>query len=249
MSFEPKYPLTITAVGGDGKQSGFTKILNEFSWLYGTILSGLFSPSTGHGHTGATNDGKLISTAGIADEAITTAKFATDAVCPGTANHIVDTSAAHAASAISNTPAGNIAATTVQAALAELDGGKAKLAGLSTQVFALAAATAATHGVQLGQFTFAGTEAAWSAVFPVWNGSAKLNFRINGGYSANVTSGGIALTFYTPFNTACWGVLLTPRSGSATIMAAAVSKTVSGFTINNTGATENRDWQYVAFGY
>lgn len=35
--------------------------------------------------------------------------------------HIADTTAAHAASAISNTPAGNIAATTVQAAINELD--------------------------------------------------------------------------------------------------------------------------------
>jgi len=36
--------------------------------------------------------------------------------------HIVDTVAAHAASAISNTPAGTISATTVQAAITELDG-------------------------------------------------------------------------------------------------------------------------------
>jgi hypothetical protein len=36
-------------------------------------------------------------------------------------DHIADTTGAHAASAISNTPAGNIAATTVQAAINELD--------------------------------------------------------------------------------------------------------------------------------
>lgn len=38
--------------------------------------------------------------------------------------HIADTTAAHAATAISNTPAGNIAATTVQAAINELDSEK-----------------------------------------------------------------------------------------------------------------------------
>lgn len=36
-------------------------------------------------------------------------------------DHLADTSAAHAASAVANTPAGNIAATTVQAAVNELD--------------------------------------------------------------------------------------------------------------------------------
>lgn len=43
-------------------------------------------------------------------------------------NHVADTSAAHAATAISNTPAGNIAATTVQAALDGLDSEKLGLA-------------------------------------------------------------------------------------------------------------------------
>lgn len=41
-----------------------------------------------------------------------------------TADHIADTTGAHAATAISNTPAGNIAATTVQAAINELDSEK-----------------------------------------------------------------------------------------------------------------------------
>ena len=44
-------------------------------------------------------------------------------------DHIADTTVAHAASAISNTPAGNIAATTVQAAINELDAAQANLAG------------------------------------------------------------------------------------------------------------------------
>lgn len=44
------------------------------------------------------------------------------------AAHIADTTAAHAASALANTPAGNIAATDVQAAINELDDEKAGLA-------------------------------------------------------------------------------------------------------------------------
>lgn len=42
-----------------------------------------------------------------------------------TADHALDVAAAHAASAIANTPAGTVAATTVQAAIDELDAKKA----------------------------------------------------------------------------------------------------------------------------
>lgn len=74
------------------------------------------------------------------------AATATDA-----ADHIADASAAHAASAISNTPAGNISATNVQAAINESDGDKAALAGSATQVFDVEAATASAHAVRLDQ--------------------------------------------------------------------------------------------------
>lgn len=60
--------------------------------------------------------------------------------------------AAEGATLIGNTPAGNIAATTVQAALNELDAEKARLAGLSTQTFSVATATAAAHAVPKSQF-------------------------------------------------------------------------------------------------
>ena len=50
------------------------------------------------------------------------AELATDAD-----NHLADTAGAHAASAIANTPAGGVAATTVQAAIEELDTEKAPL--------------------------------------------------------------------------------------------------------------------------
>ena len=50
---------------------------------------------------------------------------ALDAIASTISNHIVDTSDAHDASAISNVAAGNIAATDVQAAINELDTEKA----------------------------------------------------------------------------------------------------------------------------
>jgi hypothetical protein len=82
MAFTPKEPLNISAVGGDGKQTGFTKIKNEFAWLYATILSGLFSTTTGHKHTGSTNDAPKIGTSGIEPGSITTDLLAGDIVSP-----------------------------------------------------------------------------------------------------------------------------------------------------------------------
>lgn len=58
--------------------------------------------------------------------------------------HIADATAAHAATAISNTPAGNIAATTVQAALNELDSEKATAGSVTTVASDLAAHIADT---------------------------------------------------------------------------------------------------------
>lgn len=59
------------------------------------------------------------------------------------------------ATAVVNTPAGNIAATTVQAAINELDAEKAALAGSASQAFSVATATAAGHAVRLEQLTTA----------------------------------------------------------------------------------------------
>jgi hypothetical protein len=61
--------------------------------------------------------------------------------------HIVDSSSAHAASAISNTPAGNIAASNVQAALNELDTEKASAADLTSHT----ANTSNPHSVTAAQ--------------------------------------------------------------------------------------------------
>jgi hypothetical protein len=62
MSWIPQYPLNIVP-GGDGKQSGFTKIKNEFTYLYG-VISGLFA-TNGHAHTGNGNDGAVIPASNI----------------------------------------------------------------------------------------------------------------------------------------------------------------------------------------
>ena len=56
------------------------------------------------------------------------------------------------ATTVANTPAGSIAATTVQAAINELDTEKAAIAGSASQAFSVAAATAADHAVRLDQF-------------------------------------------------------------------------------------------------
>lgn len=93
------------------------------------------------------------------------AATATDA-----ANHIADTGAAHAASAIANTPAGSIAATDVQTAINELDTEKAALAGSASQAFSastLSAATtigvgAATPAASGAGITFPATQSASS---------------------------------------------------------------------------------------
>lgn len=57
-----------------------------------------------------------------------------DDITAALAAHIADTAAAHAASAISSTPAGNLSATTVQAALDELDAEKVSAATLTESV-------------------------------------------------------------------------------------------------------------------
>lgn len=64
---------------------------------------------------------------------------------------ILGATASSSASSISNTPAGNIAATDVQAAINELDAEKAALAGSSAQVFSVGSATSANHAPRASQ--------------------------------------------------------------------------------------------------
>jgi len=69
----------------------------------------------------STNAGAKISLTGRSEVFITAAKEDFDSFTTDLTAHLNDTSGAHAASAISFTPAGNVAATDVQAAIAELD--------------------------------------------------------------------------------------------------------------------------------
>ena len=88
--------------------------------------------------------------------------------------HIADTTAAHAASAIANTPAGGISATTVQAALNELDTEKFdKAGGTITGSVVVNHATASNNNAELvntaatgyGLFSRGGGGANYAALF------------------------------------------------------------------------------------
>jgi len=104
-------------------------------------------------------------------------------------NHIADTTDAHAASAITNTPAGSIAATTVQTALNELDTEKlstttaastyAILAGSASQAFAVAAPTTATQAVPLSMVGLMPTVASHATTMDIF-GAAGATVSVSG---------------------------------------------------------------------
>lgn len=79
------------------------------------------------------------------------------------AAHIADTLDAHAASAITNTPAGSIAATTVQAAINELDTDKQPV---DTNLTAIADLTSAANKVP--RFTGSGTAEVIDVEYGTW---------------------------------------------------------------------------------
>lgn len=82
------------------------------------------------------------------------------------------------AAQITNTPAGNIAATTVQSALNELDNEKAALAGSASQVFSVGTATSAAHAARLDQISLLPTVA--SATAPDIFGAAGVTINYTG---------------------------------------------------------------------
>jgi hypothetical protein len=130
-----------------------------------------------------------------------------------------------AATAITNTAAGNIAATNVQAAINELDTEKAKVAGVNSQVFSVANATAAAHAVALGMLT--GVIAANGYItIPVLEGSTVKTIIVQWGKSA----GSYDITFPIAFPNACLslaGMGNTGSSSSNTVDASSV--TANGF--------------------
>lgn len=78
-------------------------------------------------------------------------------------DHIADATAAHAGTAISNTPAGNIAATTVQAAINELDSEKSATAHTHTETQTLLYSRAGTLATGTGTFrVYAPGGATWT---------------------------------------------------------------------------------------
>ena len=92
----------------------------------------------------------LVSENNAADSEVAAAASAA-AAAGAVTDHINDAVGAHAATAISNTPAGSIAATTVQAAINELDTEKAPLASPTfTGQASFAAGTAAAPSVKVG---------------------------------------------------------------------------------------------------
>src|SRR4030042_698216 len=87
------------------------------------------------------------------------------------------------ASDIANTPAGNIAATTVQAAINELDGEKAAIAGSTSQAFAMVTAAAGTNTTQ-----------GASTAFVIGEFGLHKNVVINGGMAVDQRNNGASVT-------------------------------------------------------
>ncbi len=81
-----------------------------------------------------------------------------DTVSSDLAGHIADATAAHAASAISSTPAGGLASTDVQAALNELDGEKLSVASIVTRETPTGAVDGMNAAFVLAHTPITGTE-------------------------------------------------------------------------------------------
>ncbi len=71
---------------------------------------------------------------------------------------------------------------------------------------------------------------------------------IQWGLKASVTSAGATVTLPIAFPNAILRVVLSPTA-SANVVAAATTFTTTTFVIDNAGALETRDWQWVAIGY
>lgn len=159
-------------------------------------------------------------------------------------DHVVQATGAHAATAISNTAAGNITATTVQAAINELDTEKAKLAGDTAQTFQVANATAATMALALGQLSGV-ISATGYVIIPIWNGTAKVDVYVQWG---TVSAGESSATFATAFPNACLSIQFTPI-GTGKIFDnwyyEISDPTTTGFTKNQT----NYGGKYLAIGW
>jgi hypothetical protein len=118
-----EFPLEVRAIGSPVPPTGTVLDWNVITSYTATATHGPVRPHSGTLEVKATNADGSISIgvkSGLYDPAGSAATVAGNLTA-----HIDDTSGAHAATAISNTPAGGIAATTVQAAINELDSEKA----------------------------------------------------------------------------------------------------------------------------
>jgi hypothetical protein len=142
-----EFPLEVRAIGAPVPPTGTVLDWNVITSYTDTATKGPVRPHSGTLEVKATNADGSISIGvknGLYDPAGSAATVAGNLTA-----HIDDTSGAHAAAAIANTPAGGIAATTVQAAINELDSEKANLAGgntfdASAQILAVLQALALT---------------------------------------------------------------------------------------------------------
>ena len=143
---------------------------------------------------------------------------------------------------IINTPAGNIAATTVQAAINELDAEKAKLAGDSAQTFSVADATAAAHALALGQL-LGSVSANGYIKIPVMDGSTVKTVIIQWGFASG-SSSVFSVTFPISFPNACLSVVCSSKR---------TTPGEQGFNyVNNittTGFTITLEWSHPDSGY
>jgi hypothetical protein len=80
---------------------------------------------------------------------------------------------------------------------------KAALAGLSSQVFSVANATAAAHALALGQLTGTTTGAETSISFTVWENGAPKIYTLKIGTYTGGASGNVTITFADPFTNEC----------------------------------------------
>jgi hypothetical protein len=243
-------PLDISATGDDVEQ-GFKNDDADIKNLYSLMnkVRGMYygatapqNPNLGDKWHKSTDD-KIYRWDGDSWEPLTfeadgghadTADTATNAT-----DHINDATGAHNASAIANTPDGNIVSTTVQGAINELDTGKAKLAGDASQVFSVANATTVAHALALGQLT--GTLASSGHVkIPIMDGATLKHFVIQWG---NATSS-VDVSFPIAF-TACYGAFAISGNGYSQN---ATNVTATGFTIGHYNGTGLPAYWF-AYGY
>jgi hypothetical protein len=127
-----EFPLEVRAIGSPVPPTGTVLDWNVITSYTDTVTKGPVRPHSGTLEVKATNADGSISIgvkSGLYDPAGSAATVAGNLTA-----HIDDTTAAHAATAISNTPAGGIAATTVQAAINELDSEKLAVGGTAADV-------------------------------------------------------------------------------------------------------------------